>query len=414
MNEKLKNDAHNIVLYAIDACMPYELIKKAVEKQKFSGRLFLLSIGKAGWEMARAAKDLLKESIVRGMVITKYGHVKGDIKGIKCCEAGHPIPDGNSYRYTRLAIDMLSGLNEDDTVILLLSGGASALFELPLIDAAELEHINSQLLKSGADIGEINTIRKRLSAVKGGKLAKLLSPARIYCAALSDVLGFREDMIASGPVSTDSSTCADALRICKKYSLELSSEAKSHLNTETPKIIENVEFEIIGSVKLLCEAAYKKCKELGYLAHLLTDTLDSEASDAAQKFAHIAKAYADKSGKFAFIAGGETVVHVKGSGKGGRNQHLALTAAKEISGLENTALISVGSDGTDGPTDAAGGFVNGNTLKKLEASGLSIDHMLQNNDSYNALNAARGLVFTGPTGTNVNDITVLLIDNSNN
>jgi hydroxypyruvate reductase len=286
------------------------------------------------------------------------------------------------------------------------------LFEKPLIPAAEVAEINGQLLSCGADISEINTIRKRLSAVKGGRLAEACRGS-IYQIILSDVIGDRLDMIASGPAAADSSTCEDALAIVDKYKLSLSAEAMECLRKETPKSLSNVESEIVGSVRLLCESAAKAAERLSYKVEIITDNMDCEASAAGKMLAKLATEWVDHHGNSnaprAFIYGGETVVHIKGNGKGGRNQELALSAAEGIDGLDNVLIFSFGSDGTDGPTDAAGGIVDGRTASKLREKGISIEETLADNDSYNALKVVDGLIKTGPTGTNVNDISVILI-----
>jgi hydroxypyruvate reductase len=216
-------------------------------------------------------------------------------------------------------------------------------------------------------------------------------------------------MIASGPAAADSSTCADALTIARECGLKLSDRALECLNTETPKALGNVHTQIIGSVRQLCAAAEQKCRELGYETVFLTDQMNCEAREAGRFLASVAKSHAGKGRKTAFLAGGETVVHLTGSGLGGRNQELALAAAEGLAGLK-TCVISVGSDGTDGPTDAAGGYADGDTLAQLAAQGLNAADILRRNDAYHALKAVEGLIFTGPTGTNVNDVAVVLVE----
>lgn len=255
---------------------------------------------------------------------------------------------------------------------------------------------------------EMNTIRKRLSAVKGGRFAQHCAPARVFSIVLSDILGDPLDMIASGPAVPDSSTCAQALAIAEKYHLNLSEQAKALLAQETPKALDNVTTQITGSVRELCTAAAKACRELGYEPILLTDRLCCEAKEAGSFLSAIARTHAGQGKKLAFIAGGETVVHLTGKGLGGRNQELALAAAPALAG-QNAAVFSVGSDGTDGPTDAAGGYVDGDTAAALAAAGRNVFDTLQNNDAYHALQAVDGLIITGATGTNVNDVAVVLI-----
>ncbi len=405
-----RNDCDSIVDFAIGQNLPDESVKRTLMKYEFdSEKLVLVAIGKAAWSMANAASDCLGDKIHSGVVITKYKHSKGDIANFDIYEAGHPVPDENSFAATEAAIALVKGLCEHDAVLLLISGGGSALFESPLLPKEELFDITKQLLAKGADIVEINTIRKRLSAVKGGKFAELCKPANVYAVVLSDIVGDPLDMIASGPAFPDSSTCEDAANIVRKYGLKLSSRAQELLEIETPKELHEVKSEIIGSVKLLCEAAAKQCEALGYEAIILSDCLACEASEAGSFLASIAKTYVNSEKSRAFIVGGETVVHVKGNGLGGRNQEFALSAAREIAGLANVALFSVGSDGTDGPCDAAGGYVDGMTIQKLKDGGIDIYEALGNNDSYNVLEKVGGLIITGATGTNVNDVAVALI-----
>ena len=408
MLEQLRSDAQAIIDYAIAAVKPDAAVQRALRSlEPGKGRVLLVAAGKAAWQMAKAAMEVLPQ-VDGGVVITKYGHVPGPIPGLLCCEGGHPVPDAGSFAGTRTALELVSGLNPEDTVIFLLSGGGSALFEDPLVSPEELQDITRQLLESGADIVQINTIRKRLSAVKGGRFAQRCAPASVFSIVLSDILGDPLDMIASGPACPDSSTCAQALAAAERYGLRLSAEARQLLQAETPKKLDNVTTQITGSVGELCAAAAKKCEELGYAPMILTDRLCCEAKHAGSFLASIAATHRSPEKPLAFLAGGETVVRVTGTGKGGRNQELALAAAPGIAGL-NAAVFSVGSDGTDGPTDAAGGYADGQTQEALAALGLAVHSVLENNDAYHALEQVKGLIFTGPTGTNVNDVTVLLL-----
>ena len=404
----LRSDADQIIQKAIDAVLPDVAVVKALEKKDFgSGRVVLVSVGKAAWQMAKAASGFLGERIDTGIVITKYDHAKGPIAGFELIEAGHPVPDEQSFRGTERALELVSGLSEEDTVLFLLSGGGSALFEKPLIPAEELAALTNALLASGADIVEMNTVRKRLSAVKGGKFALACAPARVYAIVLSDIIGDPLDMIASGPTYPDSSTCDQAKRIVEKYHLRLSEKAWRLLNTETPKELSNVETTVNGSVRQLSRAAGEAARELGYEPRFLTDCLTCEAREAGRFLGAIAVSHQRENRSVAYIAGGETVVHLQGSGKGGRNQELALAAGIALQGLTDTAVFSVGSDGTDGPTDAAGGYADQDSIP---ASLLpEAKHSLENNDAYHFLEKTGGLIKTGATGTNVNDVAVLLI-----
>lgn len=406
----LRNDADVIIRQSIHRVLPDEAVAQALKDREFgSGKLLVVSAGKAAWQMAKAASDILKDRIDAGVVVTKYDHVKGEIPHIVCYEAGHPVPDENSFIGTQAALNLVSDLTDKDTVLFLLSGGGSALFEKPLVSPEELTDITKQFLACGAEITEINTIRKRISAVKGGKFAQLCAPAHVFSIVLSDILGDPLDMIASGPAYPDSSTCEKALEIAKKYNLRLSEQAFELLHIETPKELNNVETMITGSVRNLCNAAADAAKELGYEPIFLTDQLTCQAKEAGAFLASIAKSYQQTEKSLAFIAGGETVVHLTGKGKGGRNQELALAAAEGLAECTDTAVFSIGSDGTDGPTDAAGGYVDNTTKAVLNAQNIELFQVLADNDAYHALEKCNGLVITGATGTNVNDVAVLLI-----
>lgn len=408
MNNELHQKAMDIINDSIESVKPDEAVRRALKAfAPKGGRVLLVAAGKAAWQMAHAAVEALGR-VDGGVVVTKYDHVKGEIPGVKCYEAGHPVPDENSFAATERALELVHGLTEKDTVLFLLSGGGSALFEKPLIPGAELQGITNQLLASGADIVEMNTIRKRLSAVKGGRFAQACAPAKVFSIVLSDILGDPLDMIASGPAVPDSSTCAQALAIAEKYHLNLSEQAKALLAQETPKVLDNVTTQITGSVRELCAAAAEACRELGYEPILLTDRLCCEAKEAGSFLGSIACTNAGQGKKLAFIAGGETVVHLTGKGQGGRNQELALAAAPALAG-QDAAVFSVGSDGADGPTDAAGGYVDGDTAAALAEKGWNVFDTLQNNDAYHALQAVEGLIITGATGTNVNDVVVALV-----
>ena len=335
----------------------------------------------------------------------------GELPGVTCYEAGHPVPDENSFAATRAVLELTENLSAEDTVLFLLSGGGSALFELPLVDAEVLQAVTRKLLAGGADITEINTIRKRLSQVKGGRFALHCAPARVEAVILSDIIGDPVDMIASGPAAADPVTSEQAQQVARKYGLDVFPEVWDCLGQETPKEVPNVHTQIIGSVRQLCRAAEQAARELGYECIFLTDRLTGEASDTGRWMAEKLLEYKDSGRKLVLLAGGETVVHLKGSGKGGRNQELALAAARVLDGVPYAALISVGSDGTDGPTDAAGGYVDGDTVHALAEQGKDICHYLANNDAYHGLEAVGNLIITGPTGTNVNDVTVGLIWN---
>ncbi len=407
----LRTDAQRIMDAALKAALPDTAVVKALEAARFGpGRLVLVAAGKAAWQMAAAAVRQLGERVDSGVVITKYGHSKGPLPGLEIYEAGHPVPDENSFKATQTAIEAVSGLTAQDTVLFLLSGGGSALFEKPLIPPADLDRLTHELLASGADIVEMNTVRKRFSAVKGGRFAALCAPARVFSVVLSDIIGDPLDMIASGPAYPDSSTEEQARAVAEKYGLTLTEEMRALLAVETPKSLDNVETHITGSVRQLCLAAQEECRALGYTPVVLTASLSCTAREAGAFLANIAQYHHGGGRKLAFLAGGETVVQLTGGGLGGRNQELALAAAPGIAGLSGAAVFSLGSDGTDGPTDAAGGYVDGSTAQALGEQGVDIFAVLKDNDSYHALEKTGGLIKTGPTGTNVNDIAAVLIE----
>lgn len=406
----LREDADAIIREAISCVLPDFAVKEALYKSKLQdGKVVLIAAGKAAWQMANVAASQLRNRIDSGVVITKHGYSRGAIANFQIFETGHPVPDNNSFLAADAAIRAVSHLTAADTVLFLLSGGGSALFEKPLVSAAELDEITQQLLASGADIVEMNIIRKRLSAIKGGRFAKICAPARVNQIILSDIIGNPLDMIASGPACSDSSTCAQALEIAEKYNLKLTEKAWQCLRQETPKQLDNVTTCAVGSVQELCAAAERAVKKLGYEPITLTTSLSCEAREAGVFLSNIAQYYNSSQKSLAVLVGGETVVHLTGNGLGGRNQEMALAVAAGIEGLRETAFFSVGSDGTDGPTDAAGGYVDQDTAWKLRQKGLNIHRILADNDSYHGLMQCDGLIFTGATGTNVNDLSVLLI-----
>lgn len=421
--DKLREDALEIVRRAIDAVLPEAAVREALGRGELAarlkeagrGRVILAAIGKAAWRMAQAASEALGDRLAGGILITKYGHSLGEMRGIEAFEAGHPVPDENAVRGTEALLRRVRGLSPEDTVLFLVSGGGSALFELPAegVTLKDLADVTGQLLACGADIVEVNAVRKHLSAVKGGRFAKLCAPARVLTVALSDVLGDRLDSIASGPACPDASTSEDALRVVEKYGLALRPRLTEALRRETPKELDNATAVAAGSVASLCAAAGRAAAALGYAPLLLTSTLSCTAREAGAFLAAVAREVR-ASGRpiaspCAVIAGGETVVHVTGKGRGGRNQELALSACRGIRGLRDVVVVSVGSDGTDGPTDAAGGIVDGTTAEALEASGLDVEAVLRDNNAWTALKAVDSLVVTGPTGTNVNDVSFALM-----
>ena len=413
---KLRDDANYIVKKSIEEVLPDNAVKKALKQENIKKNVHVIAIGKAAWRMAQAAVDTLGNQFMGGVVLTKYEHSLGNIDKMEILEAGHPVPDQQTLEGTEKILKYVDSIPEDEAIVFLISGGGSALFEKPLLNNSieELESVNLQLLRSGANIVEMNTVRKHLSAVKGGRFAQKCYPRAIYSIILSDVIGDRIDTIASGPACPDTSTVEEALTVVEKYQLSLSEDSLQALRIETPKSLENVKTIVIGSVDILCEEAEKYARSLGYNTKLLSSSIEDEASLVGKSFGELAQkilaGQEDISLPCAIIAGGETVVTIKGNGKGGRNQELALSAAFSISGLDNVVFLSVGSDGTDGPTDAAGGMVDGDSLSRMKESGSDVQGLLENNDSYTALKSSGDLIITGPTGTNVNDLMLLLID----
>ncbi len=413
----VREDAMTVIKESIEAVLPDVAVKRALEDKEFYTDVYVIAIGKAAWNMADATKDVLGDKIKRGLVVTKYEHSMGEIEGFEIIEAGHPIPDENSVLGAKKALELVEGLGKDDKVIFLISGGGSALFEKPLegVSLEDIMDITNQLLGCGADIVEINTVRKHLSDVKGGRFALACKNTTVYSIVLSDVLGDKLDSIASGPAYPDFTTSEQAMEIIEKYGLHIEDNLKNAIMIETPKEIGNCETIITGSVTALCEAAAESALRLGYKPIILSSSVECEAKDAGRFMATIIKeAKKEYPSRFApqvpcaVIAGGETVVRIMGKGKGGRNQEAALAAAIEIEGIEDAVFFSLGSDGTDGPTDAAGGIVDGRSAEKIRKSGIMPEVYLDMNDSYNALKASDDLIITGATGTNVNDVMVAL------
>jgi glycerate 2-kinase len=434
----LAQKAIDIFSAALQAVDPY----KAVEGQishilsiyKSGGfkKLLLVSFGKAAFLMAKAVSDRASALITRGIVITKYGHaIDSHLHAhVEVCEAGHPIPDGNGLAATGQAMEMLKEADGMTLVVCLISGGGSALLVAPKdnISLPDKQGITELLLKTGASIDELNTVRKHISDIKGGRLAELAYPARVISLILSDVIGDKLDVIASGPTSPDSTTYRMALDVVEKYQLakrlpktvmDVLEKGLEGKVTDTPKegnpIFERVENIIVGSNLKAAQAAEAKAKELGFEITILSTDLEGEARDVARWLAKKAleakKSLEGKEArKICLISGGETTVMVKGSGKGGRNTELALAFALEIEGIQGITLLSAGTDGTDGPTDAAGAIVNGETIQKARSLSLDPAVYLKNNDSYNFFSKIGELFITGPTGTNVMDLQIILIE----
>lgn len=406
----MRNEAIDIVNAAINAADPYNNTREILSTlfSDTKNDITVMAIGKAAVPMARAADEILRGRIKSGLLVTKYHHSEGFYsENFEVIEAGHPISDCNSLLAAEKGLSVADTLNENDTLLVLLSGGGSALFEKSIIPAEEQQTITRKLLSRGAAIEEINALRKRLSLVKGGKLAAAAYPAKVITIALSDVLSNDKGVIASG-ITVKSTDSTEFIKQCtEKYLPDISEVTKSILLRNDGLIINDGGYYFAGDINILCDAAEKRGRELGYTVHPCKRDLTGEAREEAIR---IINSIPSLPGKHLFVFGGETVVTLKGNGKGGRNQEKALSAAIKLKNTKNICFISVGSDGTDGPTDAAGGFADGNTYNLMKASGISPEKELSDNNSYLALEAADSLIITGPTGTNVNDITVILTD----
>ena len=436
----LRETAHSIFQAALHAADPTSAILNSLHRQgdlllvqdcsydlSAVKRLLVVGFGKAGAAMAKGVELILGERIFAGRINVKYGHTL-PLEKIVLQEAGHPLPDENSLLGTQKILELLETAQEDDLVLCLISGGGSALLELPAsgITAVDLRTATDVMLRAGADIYELNTLRKHLSQVKGGQLARCASKARMISLILSDVIGSPLDGIASGPTVADPSTFAQALQVVELRGVRtlMPPAVLARLEAgkvgdlpDTPKaddpIFRRVQNVIIADNTLSCEAALRKAQTLGYQPLLLSSYLEGEASEVAKVFAAIAKEIRLSGRPIpapAFVlAGGETTVTVRGRGKGGRNQELALAASIEIAGMEGVLVLSGGTDGTDGPTDAAGAVADGKTLRRAEGMGLSARSFLAENDSYSFFQKLGDLLITGPTHTNVNDIILMLV-----
>ena len=405
----MRKDILDIIDYAVKKADPYDSTLETLKKlEPHSGRLFVFSIGKAAVPMAKAAADFYGDKIFRGLVVTKYGHSKGfSSPFFKVIEAAHPLSDGNSLRAAQVALRIAAKTEKYDTCLVLLSGGGSALFEkCAVLPDIQLD-ITKKLLARGAPIDDINAVRRSISLVKGGKFSEALYPAKVITVALSDVLSNDKSVIASGLTVPDSTSPEMISAVTGQYLPEYRKLIfLLSKRLDEPKINDGGYF-IIGDINTLCSAAEEKAAMLGYEVTSLSRSLCGEArEEAARLIAEIP----ETKGKHAYIAGGETTVTLKGNGLGGRNQEMALAAAIALKGKKGIVFASAGSDGTDGPTDAAGGIADGKSFFRIKKGGLDPLSALENNDSYHALKLGGDLLVTGPTGTNVNDLTVILTD----
>ncbi|MDD5644971.1 MAG: glycerate kinase [bacterium] len=436
----MRSDAAKIIKESIESVDPAAAVRRMIKlegqdisaghrkiKLNNAGNIYVIGLGKASAQMARPLEKILGPRLSGGIINTKYGH-GCRLKKIKINECGHPVPDKNGLKGATEICDFVKQAGADDIVLCLISGGGSALFPLPAagIDFSDKQKATQLLLKSGADIHEVNTLRKHISSVKGGRLAELISPARTISLILSDVIGDDMGFIASGVTAPDTTTFKDCIGIIEKYNLRkkmpfsvmkyLEKGAKT-ASMETPKpgnsIFKKVNNVLIGTNFLACAAAVNKAREIGYNTLLLSTVIEGETRDVAKVHSAVAKEVlmSDNPVKkpACIISGGETTVTVKGNGKGGRNMEFCLACAGHISGFGNIVIASVGTDGTDGPTDSAGAIIDSGTFKKALNKKCSPGEYLENNDSYNFFRKCGGLYITGPTGTNVMDIRIVLV-----
>jgi glycerate-2-kinase len=428
-NKRLLSQIFYTALKAVD---PYKLVR-SYKETFFSDyytdnckRLFVIGSGKAACQMGKAVEDFAMDIIEDGIVITKYGHCHPPYrpKKIGVNEAGHPVPDENGVVATQKIMNLIRGLDKESLLLCLISGGGSALLVSPFkgILLNEKQKVTELLLKAGASIEELNTVRKHISNVKGGRLAKLAYPTKIISLIISDVIGDRFDTIASGPTSPDLTTYHDAYKVIKNYGLIelIPRSVLVHIQKgiqglihDTPKmgdrVFSHVENIIIGSNKKALEAARAEAEKLFYHVDIVTSEISGEARDIGTWLADKAKELKRTNRSICFISGGETTVTVKGNGTGGRNMELALSFAIKIEGIDGITLLSAGTDGTDGPTDAAGAIVDRATITRAKARGLNPENYLENNDSYTFFKETGDLFITGPTGTNVMDIQIVVI-----
>lgn len=438
-NLTLRQDAASVLEAALRAVDARAVIHRFVRREKDTlwvgktaydlrafCRIWVVGFGKASAAMAQAVEEILQDRIEGGLVITPDGY-GAPLQRIRVAEASHPLPDHRGEEAARWLVGLLREATEGDLVVCLVSGGGSAL--LPLVaEGLTLEdevRTTDLLLRSGATIVEVNAVRKHLSAVKGGWLARIAAPATVVALVLSDVPGGRLDAVASGPLAPDPTTYHDALTVLRRYGLgeRVPERVRRHLERgaageipETPKpgdpAFQRVQTVVVGSVAQAADAATERAQALGYHTLVLTTDLEGEAREVGRVVAALAReeARADRPvlRPACLVLGGETTVRVRGSGRGGRNQELALSAALGLVGAQNVLVVSFATDGTDGPTDAAGGVADGTTAERARLIGYDLRRSLEENDAYPCLDAVGDLLRTGPTRTNVNDLVLVL------
>ena len=438
--QKLRSDGMEIFTHALKAVDPVEAVKRClrvggknlmVDGKTYSLRdyanIYVIGAGKAGASMALAVEEIVGDRITKGIINVKYGHVS-QLKRVKLNEVGHPIPDEKGVSGSEEIAALLDQLGENDLVICLISGGGSALLPSPAegISLEDKQKMTNLLLECGANINEINAIRKHISKLKGGGIARLAYPSTVVALILSDVVGDPLDVIASGPTVPDKSTFGDCMAILKKYDLleEVPESIKARVQRgikgeieETPKagnpIFEKTHNVIIGSNIIAVKAAEGRARELGYDPLILSTFIEGETREVAKVHAAIAKEILKTNHPISppacIISGGETTVTIRGKGLGGRNQEFVLAAALDIQGLEGVVILSGGTDGTDGPTDAAGAIADADTVRRALDLGFDANAYLDDNDSYHFFGKLGDLLVTGPTNTNVMDLRLILV-----
>lgn len=425
MTTLLKQHALQIFQAGVAAADPYQAVKRSLKlDDTLTGKIYLIAFGKAACAMAQAAVEQIPSARLAGMgiAVTNYENVR-TVNNVEVIGAGHPLPDLAGFQAARKIAQRVSQAQADDLVLVLISGGGSALLPYP-VDGITLEEkiaTTDLLLASGATINEINCVRKHLSQLKGGGLAKLAYPAKVHALILSDVLGDDLSTIASGATVPDTSTYANAINLLhnKEVWSRVPESVQQHLKkgelgliAETPKpddaVFKHASYILCASNSVSLKAAQHAAERLGYNTQIYSEHLCGIAREEAEKLAHYASTINTAT---ALLAGGETTVNLKGTGKGGRNQEFALAfaLAAEKYNLKNWTLLSGGTDGRDGPTDAAGGMVNADSLQSMKNAGINPEAHLNNNDAYHALNNSNDLLMTGATGTNVADLQILLL-----
>ena len=428
-----KKAAIQIFRSAVKAVDPYSCVGNNIEealafyKEKGFEKLYVAAFGKASYEMCRAAEDYMGSLITDGVAVTRYGS-GGKLKKIRLFEASHPLSDDNGLKATEKIVELLKGAGKNTLILCLISGGGSSLLVSPLdgISLEEQRRTADLLLRSGADINEVNAVRKHISKIKGGKLAGLAAPAHVISLIISDVVGDHLDAIASGPTAPDGSTFKDAMDILKNYSIfdkapqsvsklleaGLNGKVEETLKKDDP-VFQNVHNRIIADNKTALAAATAEAERIGFTVETRDEAVTGDAVTAGKMLADFALEIKEKKNDQTpgcYLSGGETTVTVKGNGKGGRNMELALAFAQRLDGECGITLLSAGTDGIDGVTDAAGAVVDSATIDKAKKAGCNPLEYLDDNDSYSLLKMTGDLLITGPTGTNVTDIQILIVE----